>query len=404
MKQLRSRLLGLSLFLLAACSQTPVGHSDTPTVLKPLNFGTSQSDGATSLAHHSAGVYVAGMTQGRLHSTPQGEFDIFVRKVDASGKLLWGRQFGTRRGDYLAGIANDSGNNVYVAGVTAGNLAGSKGREDNFVRKYSPVGKPLWTVQFGTRGRDYTSGIAVDGDNVYVAGTIEDYNAGSLTGFVRKFASDGQPLWQKTVSGYSFTNDVTTDNYGNIYILGVYDTPDHEGSLFLRKYTPAGSILWTKEFQGDLFSYGNLAVDGSSIYIAGNEYNPATDNTELRLIKFNTAGSRQWIKTFNLGRSASIFDLSACGGEIVVGGQLFSNHPTDYVDGFTLKLTPQGSRVWLKRQATDGLDTTGAVRVTSMGVYAAGITDGKLGSNVYGLEDAFITRLRNRGGDTVWVK
>jgi len=326
------------------------------------------------------------------------------RKHDASGALLWGRQFGTRDGDYTSGIANDSGDNVYIAGVTFGDLAGTKGGGDSFVRKYSPSGATLWTKQFGTHGGDYTSGIAVRSSSVYVAGAIEDYNTGNYTGFVRRFDPSGRSLWQKTISGYSFVNDVATDSRGNVYVLGVYETSNHSGSLFLRKYTPGGSALWTKEFQGDLFSYNNLAVDGSSVYIAGSEYNQTTDSTNLRLVKFSTAGTKQWIKTFDLGGSIYVFDISACGGEIAVAGQISSNHPPDYVDGFTLKLTPRGSKVWVKRQATVESDATGAVLVSSAGVYAAGFTEGKLGNNVYGSEDAFLTRLRSNNGATVWVK
>ena len=99
-----------------------------------------------------------------------------------------------------------------------------------------------------------------------------------------------------------------------------------------------------------------------------------------------------------------VFDISACGGEIAVAGQISSNHPPDYVDGFTLELTPSGSKLWMKRQATSGSDATGAVLVSSAGVYAAGYTDGKLGSNAYGSEDAFLTRLRSKDGATTWVK
>ena len=336
-------------------------------------------------------------------STPQGGYDIFVRKHDASGKLLWGRQFGTRDGDLPTGLANDSGDNVYIAGVTYGDLAGSKGGDDSFVRKYSPSGKPLWTVQFGTRNGDYTSGIAVHGSSAYVVGAIQNYNTGDSTGFVRKFASDGRTLWQKPIRGYSFVNDIATDNRGNIYIVGAILT-NKNAPLFLRKYTSGGSVLWTEPIQGDPYKTNDLAVDGSSVYIAGGEYNRTTGSNDVRIIKFSRAGVKGRTETFDLGGSVYVFDISACGGEIAVAGQPVSNHPPDYVDGFTLKLTPGGSKLWMKRQATAESDATGAVLVSSAGVYAAGVTDGKLGKNVYGSEDAFLTRLRSRDGATVWVK
>ena len=55
-----------SLLLCAACTKLPATPSE-PTTLQPFNFGTTRSDGATQLAHHRTGVYVAGATQGKLH-------------------------------------------------------------------------------------------------------------------------------------------------------------------------------------------------------------------------------------------------------------------------------------------------------------------------------------------------
>ncbi|MGH2829641.1 MAG: SBBP repeat-containing protein, partial [Actinomycetota bacterium] len=122
------------------------------------------------------------LTDGALPGqTSSGFSDSFLRGYDASGTAIWTRQFGTASIDQAFGVAVDGPGNVYVAGLAYGALPGqtSSGFGDAYLRRYDASGAVIWTRQFGTPNHDYALGVAVDGPgNVYVSG----YTDGTLPG------------------------------------------------------------------------------------------------------------------------------------------------------------------------------------------------------------------------------
>jgi len=155
-------------------------------------FGTARYDNAWGVAVDGAGfVFVAGTTTGRLAGANQGDFDAFVRKLDANGNESWTRQFGSAGPEDAVAVATDAAGNVLVAGYTFGSLEGNtSGGYDAFVRKLDGGGGEVWTRQIGTGGDDYAYGVAVGaGGRVVVGGRTGGDLAGNLgggsDGFVR---------------------------------------------------------------------------------------------------------------------------------------------------------------------------------------------------------------------------
>jgi PKD repeat protein len=166
------------------------------TVLWTRQFGTAAYDAGVSIAIDPAGnSYVVGTTWGALGSQQYGDRDVFLRKYDPSGTLLWTRQFGTQVSDYGFNLAIDDSGNVYITGWTQGALAGhsNQGGNDVFIRKYGPNGGVVWTHMFGTPTDDYGRDIEVDPTgNVFVfgdtGGTLSDQSHhGSRDVFLRKY-------------------------------------------------------------------------------------------------------------------------------------------------------------------------------------------------------------------------
>src|SRR2546427_11000644 len=93
---------------------------------------------------------------------------------DRRGTSLWPRQFGTSHFDQANGIALDA-SGVYVSGLTWDALPGqtSAGSGDAFLRKYDASGNVVWTRQFGSSAVDQAYEIAVDASGAYVAGDAE---------------------------------------------------------------------------------------------------------------------------------------------------------------------------------------------------------------------------------------
>src|SRR5437016_5494557 len=76
----------------------------------------------------------------------------------------WIRQLGTSGSDLSTGVSADGLGNVYISGVTYGNLGGIlNGDRDAFVSKFNSSGSLLWTQQFGTNDIDEALCVSADG-------------------------------------------------------------------------------------------------------------------------------------------------------------------------------------------------------------------------------------------------
>src|SRR5262249_6420011 len=119
---------------------------------------------------------------GNVFLSFQSNQDAALSKVDASGNLSWTRHFQTSDVTENSGLAADGLGNAYVSGYTFGyssaaNIPGA----DVYLRKYDNAGTLLWSQQFGAGELGFGSSTSADGEgNVYVSG--ETFN--SLSGGV----------------------------------------------------------------------------------------------------------------------------------------------------------------------------------------------------------------------------
>jgi hypothetical protein len=163
--------------------------------------GTSAADSASGIAVNADGqVFVCGYTSGSLDGfVNQGFTDAFILRYDANGTWVWTDQRGTSAYDFANSVAVSTSGGPYTTGFTLDSLDGNfhAGLEDAFVMKHGKAGTWRWTRQIGTTEKDLGYAIAVDGwDNVYVGGiTAGDLsgipNAGDFDAFVMKFDSAG---------------------------------------------------------------------------------------------------------------------------------------------------------------------------------------------------------------------
>ena len=160
-------------------------------------FGTTGVDQVWDVVADSSGsVYAAGVTRGAFTGyTNLGGSDGFVAKFNSS-LVLQGtvKQFGTTGVDWTYSIAVDAVSNVYIAGSTAGAFTGytNLGEFDGFVAKFNSSLVLQGTVmQFGTSLSDEAYSVAVDStSNLYVAGLtggdLFGNQAGSYDAFIYK--------------------------------------------------------------------------------------------------------------------------------------------------------------------------------------------------------------------------
>ena len=201
----------LTIFLVVVTVCPAVLHSQgTPTTAWGKQFGFSV-ESIRVAADKDDNCFVAGTTGDSLSSFYAGSKDAFVRKIDSTGKILWTINIGTNKDDYCYSVTTDADGNCYVAGKTSGNLDSQNlGGSDAFLVKIDASGKILWKRQFGTDKDDELLVVMIDDAGYcYTAGStlgsLEGNNAGNYDAMLLKFDADGNILWQK--------------QYGTCYVL-----------------------------------------------------------------------------------------------------------------------------------------------------------------------------------------
>jgi hypothetical protein len=212
--------------------------------------GTSAWDEGTSVAVDVSGnAYISGHTTGNLGGPNAGGWDAFLVKYDNSGNLLWTRQIGTSQNEESWSVAVDGSGNAYITGWTAGSLGGpNAGSRDVFLAKYDASGNLLWTRQFGTAGVESSYSVAVDGfGNPFISGWA------GPDAFLAKYNASGNLLWTTSLgfgnNDYEVSRSVAVDALGNAYISGwtdgdLYGSNAGGKDAFLAKYiVPEPSAL-----------------------------------------------------------------------------------------------------------------------------------------------------------------
>ncbi len=133
-----------------------------------------------------------------------------------------------------------------------------------------------WARGGGGAGYDNATKVATDASgNVFVVGyfssdamsfdtiTLNNSGSGSTDFYVTKYDAAGNVLWAKSAggTGNDFAGAVTSDNAGNVYVAGYFEssvlaidtfllTNAGIGNIFLLKLDPAGNVVWLKQGLG----------------------------------------------------------------------------------------------------------------------------------------------------------
>ncbi|MBA3662922.1 MAG: SBBP repeat-containing protein [Bacteroidetes bacterium] len=279
---------------------------------------------------NSGNVYVTGYFSDTVDFDPgvgvcnliADAYDIFILKLNASGNLIWAKQF---NGPYSEGgnaVVVDAKNNIYVTGYFQGTVDFDPGNAvynlnsswansaDIFVCKLNASGNFVWAKKMGGTNNEYAYSIAVDSlGNVYITGQYEDiadFDPGSgvynltpvdwVDCFISKLDSSGNFVWAKSIGGnawdYSFT--LCLDRHSNVYTTGYFsDTVDFDpgqnvynlismdgkDDVFVNKLDKNGNFIWAKSFSGPSnYDRGfSMAIDLSGNIITTGMFEDSVD-------------------------------------------------------------------------------------------------------------------------------
>lgn len=387
-------------------------------------FGSSGSElgrhmvvdnaGNTYITGHFSGTVDFNPGTGTFNLTSNGERDIFILKLNASGGFVWAKAVGGIYYDEGTSITLDSFGNVYVTGAYQG------------------------TVDF-----DPGPGI----QNLTWSGSLDI--------FVLKLSAAGNFIWVKKIGGIYGDNShsITTTATGYVYITGSYGntvdfnpgtgtfnvTSNGDSDIFILKLDISGNFVWVKTMGGSGTDVGlSIKIDGTEIYVSGYfsntvDFDPGagisnqTSNGghDVFFMKLSVNGNFIWAKSIGGSDNdyARSMALSPAGGIYVqgdfVGTVDFNPNIGSYNltangsnDVFVAKISSTGNLIWAKsvggtsQELGLGVTTDAADNVYFVG-YFVHTVDFDPGTGVHnltsnGARDAFIDKL-DESGNFIWA-
>lgn len=282
MKAVPKKFLFLNIALVLAASIH--GFSQNSRLEWQKTIGEKTSDYGKTVIQTRDGGYLFGteITSGNRPGF-HGYADIWLVKTDASGNAVWDRCYGGSNYEVINAVAEtDDGGFVIAATTTSidGDISGAydtSGKlNDIWVYKIDGSGKLIWQKIIGGSNSDVAAAILVaDDGKILVAGNTSSndkdvsgnhQNSGSPTVdmLLAELDSNGNLIWQKCYGGTNNEQSFSIDrmNDGSYLLLGTTQSIDGDVNGmrgqrdgFLVKLDSAGSILKSRCIGGSGIEY-----------------------------------------------------------------------------------------------------------------------------------------------------
>ena len=206
------------------------------SLLWDRTYGEPDSHNTTDGHIHAdrTGVFIAGQYGGLKGRNPYNEGDAYLIKFDPEGveqwmKLYTGNGTGT---DNVFSLKTD-GEFIYTTGPTMTRMTKKValgipiGVEIQvFVQKYTMSGELVWTQLYGGPEIEYSRGLAVDEDYIYVSASTKSYvepQGKDNTLLLKIDKQSGKLVTQRVWGGLGIdgvTTSIDQDNHGHLYLSG----------------------------------------------------------------------------------------------------------------------------------------------------------------------------------------
>jgi hypothetical protein len=299
----------------------------------------SNDYGCAIAADNNQNVYVAGA----VRDSVTNYYDIAVIKYDANGNMLWVKKYNGPGSfdDIPKKIAVDIAGNVFVAGTSYGD------NTDYAVIKYNSAGLQQWVYRYSGAlgGADELYDMKLDnGGDIIVTGssigtgsgldyaTIKIYNSSGLQAWVsRYFNNEGGGIPDEAAS-----LDIAQN--GDVYVTGSSYSINNGMDIFTQKYSGStGAQQWSRRYIGT----GNAQTDlGKKIvsdkygnaFVIGTTYISNEANKRTSIIKYDSFGNEQWVKTHvtNVTDEDPVSAAVDTAGNLYIEIQTFENNVYEY--------------------------------------------------------------------------
>lgn len=307
-----------------------------------------------------------------------------------------------------AAIATDAAGNSYVVGTTAGDLGANKSDGDNnlFLTKMDGSGKVVWQRSLGASGTSSGAAVSIGSDgSIVVAGTV----TGSFNGVtsadgdmvVAKYAANGDEKFSTVVRsvGTDAAKAVTVGADGSVFVGG--RTAANSGDAFVARIDASGKLAERHTITGA----GSDSINALAMDKDGNLLAVVNQDGNASVRKMSASSLATDLGSIDLGTADVRAIAVAADGTIAVGGATSAaltgsqvNAKSGGRDGFVARIDAGLSGASVTYIGSSEDDQVDSIAFMGDELYAGGRTTGDLAATRRGPTDGFVTRIDSATG------
>lgn len=360
----------LGIIMFSICIHQAVAF-EIPSIEWTRTYGGELSDSAWSVQQTTDGGYVfVGDTTSRLPKTKTTQTDILIIKTDAVGNVQWKKTYGGPKTDDGRYVQQTKDGGYIIAGFT---YSFGAGNNDAWLIKVDANGNSEWTKTYGGKGFDAARRVQQTDDAGYIFVGWTGIRTWPDVWLV-KIDQYGAVEWEKTFGGpksdYGFFVEQTND--GGYIIAGeTWSFAVGYSDAWAIKTDSNGNVEWSKTYNTGLedIAYSVLQTDDGGYVLAGSTYTAGTPYADFWLVKTDSQGNQQWIKTFGgaLSEEARSVVQTDDGGYLLAG--YTKSFGAGNEDVWLVKVDSNGNEQWNQTFGGKNTDWAMSIQQTMEGGY-----------------------------------
>ncbi len=313
----------LAILCCSGCTknENPVTVIPTVRVTWMKKFNGVKFATAESIIEDSDGNYVF---VGQTNKGTSNTYDNYIVKINKDGQIVWEQNFGGNSFDELKSIRETDDHAYIVTGTTRsfGNNIGGI-----LLAKIDFTGKIEWMKTFNREYLQAARSVVQTNDRGYVlTGYYTVAPLDSLCAYVIKTDENGNKIWGNAF-GWTLdrheANEIIQTNSGEYILIGTSGSANNGKEIYVVKMNKNGGYLWERfyGFSRDDEGYSIQETVDNGFVLCGSVTNVINNNKEAVLIKIDSIGNKQWMKTYGGERDDQAFSvkIEADGGYVLSG-------------------------------------------------------------------------------------
>jgi len=304
--------------------------------------------GRRTIRLNDGGFVSAGAGRGR----PGAGLDMYLVRMDRSGRVLWRRAYGGDKDDCAADIVETYDGGLAIVGWTDSWKDGAN--KDAYLVRTDKNGFAVWEriIDLDSEERGLSLAQAPNGGFI-VIGTTHDSETHNSDIMVESVDAYGQALWNRVIhgAGDEIAASIVLTQDGGCAIAGlVRANTGATSDVLVVKLDSTGEVLWRRTVGGAMNDFG-LAINTTEkggFAIAGCSFSYGGGRGDAYLILLDDSGNELAEETFGGPRwdiSKDVVQLND-GGFLLLGST--TSPETGSCDLFLIRTTERGERIWCR--------------------------------------------------------